>query len=205
MIEFFFDCSSPWTYLAFHNIQPLAAEFGAPIRWRPILVGGIFNTINPTVYASREQPVPAKARYAGKDLQDWARLAGLRIKMPPSVFPVNSARAMRACIVLEPEGRLVDFARAVFEIYWGEDQDISRDAVLREVCRRVGVDADALLEAAATPEAKAQLRANTDEAMARGGFGSPTIFIGGDDMYFGNDRMPLIRAALERAAATSAP
>jgi 2-hydroxychromene-2-carboxylate isomerase len=205
MIEFLFDCSSPWTYLAFHNIQPLAAEFGAPIRWRPILVGGIFNTINPTVYASREQPVPAKARYAGKDLQDWARLAGLRIKMPPSVFPVNSARAMRACIVLEPEGRLTDFARAVFEIYWDEDQDISQDAVLREVCRRVGVDADLLLEAAATPEAKAQLRANTDEAMARGGFGSPTIFIGGDDMYFGNDRLPLIRAALSRAAGTPAP
>ena len=54
MIEFFFDCSSPWTYLAFHNIQPLAKEFGAEITWRPILVGGIFNTVNPSVYASRE-------------------------------------------------------------------------------------------------------------------------------------------------------
>ncbi len=51
MIEFFFDCSSPWTYLAFHNIQPLAKEFGVEISWRPILVGGIFNTINPSVYA----------------------------------------------------------------------------------------------------------------------------------------------------------
>src|ERR1700694_3755549 len=77
MIEFFFDCSSPWTYLAFHNIQPLAKEFGAEITWRPILVGGIFNTINPSVYEGRERPVPAKARYSGKDLQDWARLAGL--------------------------------------------------------------------------------------------------------------------------------
>jgi 2-hydroxychromene-2-carboxylate isomerase len=61
MIEFFFDCSSPWTYLAFHNIQPMAAELGVPIAWRPILVGGIFNTVNPSVYASRENPVPAKA------------------------------------------------------------------------------------------------------------------------------------------------
>ena len=201
MIEFFFDCSSPWTYLAFHNIQPLAAEFGVPITWRPILVGGIFNTINPTVYASREHPVPAKARYSGKDLQDWARLAGLKIKMPPSVFPVNSVKAMRACIVLAPEGRLVEFARAVFEIYWGEDADISQDAVLGEVCARLGLDATALLEAAAAPDIKAQLRANTDEVMARGGFGSPTIFVGGDDMYFGNDRLPLIRAALERSGA----
>ncbi len=57
MIEVFFDCSSPWTYLAFHNIQPLAADFGEAIGWRPILVGGIFNTTNPTVYASRERPV----------------------------------------------------------------------------------------------------------------------------------------------------
>ena len=61
MIEFFFDCSSPWTYLAFHNIQPMAAELGVAIAWRPILVGGIFNTVNPSVYASRENPVPAKA------------------------------------------------------------------------------------------------------------------------------------------------
>ena len=199
MIEFFFDCSSPWTYLAFHNIQPLAAEFGVPIVWRPILVGGIFNTINPSVYEGRTNPVPAKARYSGKDLQDWARLAALRIKMPPSVFPVNSVKAMRACIVLEPQGRLVKFAQGVFEAYWGDDQDISQDAVLRTVCDRLGLDADALLAAQAADEIKARLRANTDEVMARGGFGSPTIFVGGSDMYFGNDRLPLVRAALERA------
>ena len=78
MIEFFFDCSSPWTYLAFHNIQPLAKEFGVEIDWRPILVGGIFNTVNPSVYAQRETPVPLKARYMKKDLADWARSAGLR-------------------------------------------------------------------------------------------------------------------------------
>src|SRR5580692_4534657 len=199
-IEFFFDCSSPWTYLAFHNIQPLAAEFGATIVWRPILVGGIFNSINPSVYEGRTNPVPAKARYSGKDLQDWARLAGLKIKMPPSVFPVNSVKAMRACIVLEPQGRLVDFATAVFEAYWGADQDISQDAVLRSICAALDLDADGLLAAQAADETKAQLRANTDEVMKRGGFGSPTIFVGGTDMYFGNDRLPLIRAALERAA-----
>jgi 2-hydroxychromene-2-carboxylate isomerase len=198
MIEVFFDCSSPWTYLAFHNIQPLAAEFGVPISWRPILVGGIFNTINPTVYASREHPVPAKARYAGKDLQDWARAAGLKIKMPPTVFPVNSVKAMRACIVLAPQGQLIDFARTVFEIYWGEDRDISQDVVLAEACARLGLDATALLEATAAPEVKDALRANTEEVVRRGGFGSPTIFVNGDDMYFGNDRLPLVRLALER-------
>ena len=203
MIEFFFDCSSPWTYLAFHNIQPLAAEFGAPIAWRPILVGGIFNTINPSVYEGRAHPVPAKARYSGKDLQDWARVAGLRIKMPPSVFPVNSVKAMRMCLALEPQGKLVAFATAVFEAYWGDDADISQDDVLRAVCGRLGLDAGALLAAQAEPAIKDHLRANTDEVMRRGGFGSPTIFVGGSDMYFGNDRLPLVRAALARARAAA--
>ena len=78
MIEFFFDCSSPWTYLAFHNIQPLAKELGVEITWRPILVGGIFNTVNPSVYASRETPVPAKARYMKKDLARLGAVAGAR-------------------------------------------------------------------------------------------------------------------------------
>jgi len=83
MIEFFFDCSSPWTYLAFHNIQPLAAEFGEEIVWKPILVGGVFNAVNPSVYASREKPVPAKAAYMLKDLQDWAREAGIAEAVTP--------------------------------------------------------------------------------------------------------------------------
>jgi 2-hydroxychromene-2-carboxylate isomerase len=76
MIEFFFDCSSPWTYLAFHNIQSLAAELNEPIQWRPVLVGGIFNAVNPSVYAQRDKPVPAKAAYMLKDMQDWAHEAG---------------------------------------------------------------------------------------------------------------------------------
>ena len=147
MIEFFFDCSSPWTYLAFHNIQPLAREFSAEISWRPILVGGIFNTINPTVYASREQPVPAKSDYMKKDLADWARSAGLAIKTLPTVFPVNSVKAMRGCVWLGDSEAMLPFARAAFEAYWGEDKDISQDVVLREVCARVGIDADPLFAA----------------------------------------------------------
>jgi 2-hydroxychromene-2-carboxylate isomerase len=194
ILEVFFDCSSPWTYLAFENLQPLVAELGATIVWRPILVGGVFNTINPSVYASRAAPVPAKARYMLKDLQDWARLGGLKIKMPPSVFPVNSVKAMRGCLVAETEGRLVPFARAVFQAYWGEDLDISQDAVLTPIATRVGLER--LLERAAEPAIKEALKANTDELIARGGFGSPTMFVNGDDMYFGNDRLGLVRAAL---------
>ena len=195
-IECFFDCSSPWTYLCFHNLQPMAEELGAQVRWRPILVGGVFNAVNPSVYATRANPVPVKARYQLKNLQDWARLAGLRIVFPPTVFPVNSVKAMRGCLLLEPEGKLVAFARAAFEAYFGEDRDISQDTVLADLCARVGVDAQRFLDGIARPAIKDQLKANTEELIRRGGFGSPTLFAGGDDMYFGNDALPLVRAAL---------
>jgi 2-hydroxychromene-2-carboxylate isomerase len=140
--------------------------------------------------------VPAKAAYMVKDIQDLARQAGLTIKFPPSVFPVNSVKAMRGCVWLAPQGRLVAFARAAFEAYWGEDRDLSRDAVLADVCERIGVDGAGLLAAVGDPAIKARLKANTDELIARGGFGSPTIFVGGSDMYFGNDRLALVRAAV---------
>jgi 2-hydroxychromene-2-carboxylate isomerase len=202
MIEFFFDCSSPWTYLAFHNIQPLAKEFGVEISWRPILVGGIFNTVNPSVYAQRDAPVPLKARYMKKDLADWARIARLAIRMPPSVFPVNSVKAMRGCIFLGKD--MVPFARAVFAAYWGDDKDISKDEVLAEICKGVGVDPPTFFSGIGEQAIKDQLKANTDEVMARGGFGSPTIFLDKTDMYFGNDRLPLIREALLRRKASAA-
>jgi 2-hydroxychromene-2-carboxylate isomerase len=194
-LEVFFDCSSPWTYLAFENLLAMQAELGFAIEWRPILVGGIFNSVNPSVYQSRETPVPAKAAYMKKDLADWARAAGLKVVFPPSVFPVNSVKAMRGCVWLAPQGRLVEFARACFEAYWSDDRDISRDEVLAELCGRLGVDTDAFFAAIADPAIKDQLRINTEEAMARGAFGSPTMFLG-EDMYFGNDRLPLVRAAL---------
>jgi len=202
MIEFFFDCSSPWTYLAFHNLQPLSAELNELVHWRPVLVGGIFNAVNPSVYAMRDNPVPAKWAYMLKDLQDWAREAGLKIVFPPRVFPVNSVKAMRGCLWLEPQGKLLPFATAMFEAYWAREEDISQDAVLLKICAQVGIDGDAFLAGIAQPAIKAQLKANTEEVIARGGFGSPTLYLG-DDMYFGNDRLPLLKAAILRKRAAS--
>ena len=198
MIEFFFDCSSPWTWLAFRNVQPVARELGVDVRWKPVLVGGIFNAVNPSVYEFRERGVPAKQAYLRKDLADWARLAGVSIRFPPTVFPVNSVKAMRGCLLLEPEGRLVSFAEAVFHAYWSEDRDISQDAVLAELCTGVGVEPERYFAGIARQDIKDRLRANTEEVIARGGFGSPTIFVGGDDMYFGNDRLGLVRDAVLR-------
>ena len=91
---------------------------------------------------------------------------------------------------------MVPFARAVFEAYWGDDKDISQDEVLTEICKSVGVDPVKFFAGIGEQAIKDQLKANTDEVMARGGFGSPTIFVDKTDMYFGNDRMPLIREAL---------
>lgn len=199
-LEFFFDVSSPWTYLAFENVQPMAAELGVAIDWRPILVGGVFNAVNPSVYAMRENPVPAKAVYMLKDLADWARAADLKIVFPPRVFPVNSVRAMRACLVAAREAKLVPLARTLFRAYWGDNRDIGKPEVLAACATAAGLDPARMAQAIEDPAIKGQLKANTDELIARGGFGSPTLFVDKTDMYFGNDRLELVRAALVRAA-----
>jgi 2-hydroxychromene-2-carboxylate isomerase len=197
LLEFFFDCSSPWTYLAFHRVEEIAAETGAELVWRPILVGGVFNSVNPSVYEQRQNPVPAKLSYAIKDLQDWARAYGLRIGAP-QVFPVNSAKAMRGALVADECGRLPTYCRRVFESYWGDLEDISQEPVLIQIAEKSGLDRDEYCTKIVAEDYKRKLRANTDELIERGGFGSPTMFVDHSDMYFGNDRLPLVRAALER-------
>lgn len=195
-VEFFFDCSSPWTYLGFETMQQVLTRHPAlQVVYRPILVGGIFNTINPSVYESRSNPVPAKQRYAGKDLQDWARYVGISIGQPP-VFPVNSVKAMRGAFVAIEAGCLVPYARLVFKRYWSELLDISRDDVLAAIVAETGLDADDYFAKINEPEYKERLKSNTDEVMQRGGFGSPTLFLNTDDMYFGNDRIVLLEARL---------
>ena len=197
-VEFFYDYSSPWTYLAFTRIEELCRRHAAELVWRPILVGGIFNTVNPSVYESRERPVPAKARYMLKDLHDWARLYGVTIRFPPSVFPVNSVKALRGALIALEHGCIGRYSARVFHAYFGEDRDISRDDVLAAIVAEVGLDEAAYFAAIASPAYKDRIRSNTDECVQRGGFGSPTMFVG-DDMYFGNDRLVLLEAALARA------
>jgi 2-hydroxychromene-2-carboxylate isomerase len=195
-LEFFFDCSSPWTYLAFENLQKLCARRELEVAYRPILVGGVFNAVNQSVYENRANPVPAKAKYYQKDLQDWARYTGVSIGQPP-VFPVNSVKAMRGAFVAIEEGCIVPYARRVFHHYWGELEDISKDEVLRPIVIACGMDVDVFFEKIASAPYKERLRLNTDELVNRGGFGSPTFFLDGSDMYFGNDRLLLIESRLD--------
>ena len=194
-IEFFFDCSSPWTYLGFESLLALTSRVPVDVTWRPFLVGGVFNSVNPSVYQNREKPVPAKARYYQKDLSDWADYVGVEIGSPP-VFPVNSVKAMRGAFVALEAGCLETYARAVFRTYWTDLQDISDEAVIARIADESGLDHESFFSEIATPEIKARLRANTDELIERGGFGSPTLFLDGTDMYFGNDRMALIERKL---------
>ena len=193
-LEFFYDCSSPWTYLAFSKIEDVARRHNADLIWRPILVGGVFNVVNPSVYETRERPVKPKARYYAKDLQDWAHLYGLKIGQP-TVFPVNSVKAMRGAFVAHEHGKISPYSRCVFEQYWGEDRDISKDEVLRDIIRMVGLDEKEYFAKIGSPEYKDKLKRNTDELIERGGFGSPTMFVDGN-MFFGNDRLMLVEHAL---------
>jgi 2-hydroxychromene-2-carboxylate isomerase len=200
-LEFFYDCSSPWTYFAFTRIVPLMAELNQPIHWRPILVGGVFNAANPQVYSRREAMFtdPAYQRqldYYIKDLNDWARLCNVTAIMPPG-HPISSVKAMRGALYAEQQGLLVAYSRAVFAAYWGGvSADIASDEVLRDICAEVGLDEQDFFEAIQQQVYKDKLRANTEELVQRGGFGSPTIFINADDMYFGNDRLPLVEFKL---------
>ena len=200
-VEFFYDYSSPWTYLAFTKIDGLCQKHGAELEWRPFLVGGVFNTVNPSVYEFREKGVPAKQNYMAKDMRDWARCYGLSIKMPPSVFPVNSIKALRGALVaLEHPGKFLPYSYRVFETYWGEDQDISQDDVLHKIVDHVGLDTDEYFDKIKRQNYKDQIRANTDDVIKRGGFGTPTIFVNADSMFFGNDRLVLVEEELKRSA-----
>jgi 2-hydroxychromene-2-carboxylate isomerase len=194
-LEFFFDCSSPWTYLAFTRIHDVIVRTRAEVVWKPILVGGVFNEVNKDVYERRANPDPRKHDYYRKDLADWARLARIKIGSPP-VFPVNSVKAMRGALIAQDDGKLVAYAAAVFQAYWGDLLDISQDQILSRVAEYVGYKPAEFLGRIGEASVKGRLKANTDELIARGGFGSPTMFVNTSDMYFGNDRLPLVEAAL---------
>lgn len=194
-VEFFFDCSSPWTYLAFDRVGDLCGEQGAELVYRPILVGGVFNEVNSSVYESRINPVPAKARYFSDDLQLWARYQGLSISWPPEVFPVNSAKAMRGAFLALQHNCLESYVRRVFELYWGSEMDISQLDVLVQALEGLPIQIDEFSEYVVSDAARTLLRENTTELIQRGGFGSPSIFVQGQ-MLFGNDRMELLSAFL---------
>ena len=190
-IEYYLDCSSPWTYLSFRGILDLQRKKDFEIVWKPILVGGIFNSINPSVYESRKNPVKEKAAYSQKDLKDWSELREITINWP-TIFPVNSVKAMRGAFYFIDKGGIEFYLEDVFQGYWTNGKDISDTDYLSLIAEENGGKALEYLEFISTDEAKQRLINNTQELIDRGGFGSPTFFLDDQDMFFGNDRIQLI-------------
>ena len=191
-VEFFYDLSSPWTYIAFHNLGGVMARTGASARLRPILVGGVFNAVNPSVYAAREAADNPKFKHSWRVMKDWAALSGIQINFPSVFHPAKSINAKRmACTLADDQIALATFTKAAFESYFGAQENLDDPDVLVAVANKAGLDGDAMRAGSQTDAVKALLRANTDEVIARGGYGSPTIFVDTTKMYFGNDQLPL--------------
>jgi 2-hydroxychromene-2-carboxylate isomerase len=189
-VEFFFDLSSPYSYMCSTQIDAVCARHGAEVAWRPFVLGAVFKAV--------ENRMPAmclpKARWMVQDLERWAALYQVPFRMTPR-FPVNAISAMRLVLVAEAAqpgrgGRAV--AQAAFHALWVEDRDLTAPAVLDELARGVGLDGAGGIE---EPQIKTALRENTDEAVRRGAFGAPAMFYG-EQLFWGNDRLHFLEAAL---------
>jgi 2-hydroxychromene-2-carboxylate isomerase len=196
-LTFFYDLSSPWTYLAFNNVQEVISETDADVSWRPFLVGGVFNAVNQSVYAARSNPSDPKVIHNFTWLHEWARLAGLPLDFPTSHHPVKSVLPMRACCALEDDqSLLLRFTKAAFDAYFAEGRNIDDPEVVADVANSLGIDGNALIQKTTTQDVKDRLRANTEEAIAKGAYGSPTMIVNEGQLYFGNDQLPLVRQGL---------
>jgi len=195
-IEFYFDCSSPWTYLAFAEIVSLSQRHELEIDWKPVLVGGVFNAVNQDVYEFRKKPNPLKLNYSNKDLHLWSKIRGISISFP-EVFPVNSVKAMRGCLYAKNENQLVEFANNIFQAYWSRGVDISQEDLLLDIANDSGLDSQDFKKFINSQKAKDILKDNTEELIKRGGFGSPTFFYN-NHIFFGNDRLSLFEESFQR-------
>ena len=195
-VEFFFDVGSPTTYLAHTQLPRIAADCGATLVYRPMLLGGVFKA---TGNAS-PVTVPAKGRWMGQDITRGAHRYGVPFAFNPH-FPINTLTLMRgaAGLQLRQPAAFGAYVEAVFQAMWvqpralGEPAELA--ALLAGLPADLGLTADAFAALVADPEVKARLAANTDEAVARGVFGAPTCFVG-DAMFFGQDRLDFVRSAL---------
>ncbi|MGZ5217275.1 MAG: 2-hydroxychromene-2-carboxylate isomerase [Caldimonas sp.] len=193
-VEYFFDFGSPTSYLAWTQLPKIAAETGAGIVWRPMLLGGVFKATGNASPVS----VPAKGRWMNADIARWAARYGVPFRFNPH-FPINTLTLMRGATGLQMR-QPADFARyldVVHRAMWEAPANLGDPAVLAAILAEAGFDADAFMALVADPEVKARLVATTEEAVARGVFGAPTFFVG-DDMSFGQDRLDFVREALTR-------
>jgi len=188
-IEFWFDFSSPYSYLASEKIEELAARHGRTVDYKPTLLGVIFRT---TGGVPLTELVPPKASYFAHDFERSARYAGVPYRQP-SKFPIPTVGAARAFLWLQQqdEARAVRFLHAAFRAYFSQDRNLAEPEVLATLATEVGADPVALARGIQEPAVKDRLKALVDESIARGVFGAPTIFVDGE-MFWGNDRLPQV-------------
>ena len=200
-IEFWYEFGSTYSYPTAMRIERMAADAGIDVRWRPFLLGPIFQTLG-----WNDSPFniyPAKGRYMWRDLERVCDAEGLPLKLPPARFPQNGLKAARLALIGEAEGWTPEFTRAVFAANYAEQKDISDDATLAAILERLDVDAERAFAAANAPENKQALKAQTEEAAARGLFGAPSFTVG-DELFWGNDRLEAALAWAKRRELESA-
>ena len=191
-IEFFFDFGSPTTYLAHTQLPRIAAEAGAQLVYRPMLLGGVFKATGNASPVS----VPAKGRWMGQDIARWAQRYGVPFALNPH-FPINTLTLMRGAVGLQlrQPALFTRYVDLVFNAMWAQPRDLGQPAEVAAVLAPLGIAPDAFMALVGDAEVKAALIANTDQAVARGVFGAPTCFVG-EAMFFGQDRLDFVREAL---------
>ena len=190
LVRFYFDFVSPNAYLAWTQLPALAARHGAAIEPVPVLFAGLLEAHGQLGPAE----MPAKTRWMVRNnLRKAARL-GVALE-PPAFHPFNPLLALRACSLPLAPGPLTDLVGALFRAVWVDGVHVSDAAVVARVVDSIGLDGATIVDAAAQPAAKARLREQTDEAIARGVFGVPTIMVG-DDLFWGFDDFPQLELRL---------
>lgn len=186
-LELFFDYTCPYAYLASTQAQALAARMGVPLTYKPILLGGVFKAVG-TAQNLSDTLGAAKAAHNRADMDRWARRFGVALRMPAG-HPLRSVEALRATLAAGIDPKVID---GFYAAYWRTNEDIADRAVITRVLREAGHDPESVLAKSATASVKDDLRARTDEAIARGVFGVPTFFVDHEHMYWGQDRMDFV-------------
>ncbi|MBN9529372.1 MAG: 2-hydroxychromene-2-carboxylate isomerase [Alphaproteobacteria bacterium] len=192
-LEFFFDVGSPTAYLAYTQLPGIASRTGAEIRYRPILLGGVFKATGNRAPGE----VAPKGAYMLRDLQRYAARYGVPYAHNPN-FPINTILMMRGAVAAQRLELLPAYLGAIFAGMWVEQAPMQDP---QEVGRRLvaaGIDVSTLLPLTEDQSVKDELRINTEEAVRRGTFGAPTFFVG-DEMFFGQDRLDFVEDELRRA------
>lgn len=192
-IDFYFDFSSPYGYLAATRINAIGAKYQRRVKWRPILLGPAFK-------ASGNAPLvaqPLKGAYSTRDFARTARYMGVPYKQPDP-FPIATHQAARVFYWLDDQDPLKAhrFAMTCFATYFAEGIDISSIEKVVELAGRVGADTAAVTNALGDAAVKERLKREVDAAIAAGVFGSPYIVVDGEP-FWGSDRLDQVQAWLE--------